>query len=1669
MNSATKRIVSIMLVVMVLISFFSTEGLAALLNEIKPVYEMGELVVDNREIPQKHSLKKSQAKAADITLLVGDSTELFVNVKDSNGNPVTNAPLKWTASPSGVVSLTQGSDTRYATVTGLSSRNSPVTVTATLGSSTKTAVIEVLDKDVSAPDGTTVKLNEDKYDGFVGVDLSLSGEVYCPNGTNGITLEWSVSDSEGIEITIPESQVNKDSKHVVFNTKAATKTKGWFLITVKTSNGAISRRSVTISDNQTLPDPVQIGAIGNATINIYKAASLAEYDAAIVGKKGEVHTKLNDVVVEYLDKNYKKKSDIADSSYSIPLENTNGGVTLKKSGFQDYIIPSEVFSAFQYSQTAEIDVYMNASKNGKPYISSVYGRKSDPKELWLDLSRKELTIVEKDKYDIIVSAGNTNGKAVTYAVGQDLFNQVSDSVGTFSSKNLYSKLSDNTSKKVFAYITSSAGSDAKEIKLKKKLTSDEDTILSALNDDKISLLGDDGLNLTISGTGFIDGMEFSLDAFKDLPIGFEKDGSKYKVSLGLDLFSAKKETKGSSTTGTKYKDDWEFKNFKDEVKDLKRTLGEAFSDWKDDQSSKKKAYEKAKSIQKKYDKKISKVKSREKGFDIDFLGYWEFEILDGGKLVTTDIGGTLTGKYEFTYTQNGFVWVIPEYTYFAFSITLSASINGARAVPDYALPLELNISVNLNPKLQVGGGVGWKDIASAGFWGSAELNVLIEFMKRHTTGSVTGKFGYEASFLFIFGTKKTLLEGTLNLWDKYWNSSKKKMKSTQSHSDLGKRSSFLSSGETEIEPINRDYLDFTSSWLGDKSEMNRKKANAKAISSGGIEFKTLQNGVFEYSQSQVVAVENKLVMVYVEDASIRDQYNRMRLMSTVYNPSTNTWSTPVAVCDDGYNDVYPSLASDGNKVYVTWQKICETLNEQNSNTAETIIKNSEIYLSEFNVSTNRFDNSKRITNNTLYDYSPQVAINSGAPVVYYATCLNNDMSKTKNNAIKKYSGTSTSVQGSSLNFIHRIAVSSNGSQASYLMDKDGDVANGSDVNAYVLGNTPKEISIGKAIGDITYAKIDGNETLFFTDQTNVYYYDSNHDLCSVSVGMFDIAGGIYSIETAEGLEFIWSVKNGDGSNSLWGMLYENGSWSDSVCLSEQSDILSSISVTTLNDRIYGVVSATEFDYSEDANLNKKGTSLKSFTIADFTDIKVLDVVAFEEDFAVDKEGYFNVYVKNNGTTDVNSITFTVKDTLGTELIQTTNVELPSGGTQIVVLTYPVPTNYSTTKLTVIASSDNLDATPEDNSYSIEIGNPDLYFVDYTVNEYSAGFIVDTKLYNASDIPAENAVVFIKYNSKDKNAAESYQCLRLEKNQSLPVSFTIRNEDLAFDEDNCAIVYLYADNDEDRATPVLLVKAKNEICGHTHTSQIELSAPTCLDSGLFEIYCGDCGEPIETIEQPALGHAFINYVYNHDATTEADGTETAKCDRCEATDTRIAYGTRILAGLKSITVKTLPTKTTYFVGDKLDTSGMVLSLKNSDGSTATINKGFSCSPTTLTTEGIQTITVTYAGLQTSFSVTVNNVGHMHKFSVTITKQPTCTEIGVETYTCFCGNSYTKDLPSLGHTDEDNDGLCDGCNKQMIGSGRCKYCGQIHKGVGGFFTKIIHFFLGLFGRTAHEVVS
>ena len=78
-----------------------------------------------------------------------------------------------------------------------------------------------------------------------------------------------------------------------------------------------------------------------------------------------------------------------------------------------------------------------------------------------------------------------------------------------------------------------------------------------------------------------------------------------------------------------------------------------------------------------------------------------------------------------------------------------------------------------------------------------------------------------------------------------------------------------------------------------------------------------------------------------------------------------------------------------------------------------------------------------------------------------------------------------------------------------------------------------------------------------------------------------------------------------------------------------------------------------------------------------------------------------------------------------------------------------------------------------------------------------------------------------------------------------------------------------------------------------------------------------------------------------------------------------------ATVSSISMRTLPTKTVYTVGEVFSSNGLSVKVNMSDGTSKTITEGFTVSAPDMTTAGTKTVTVSYSGKTTSFTVTVQS--------------------------------------------------------------------------------------------------
>ena len=133
--------------------------------------------------------------------------------------------------------------------------------------------------------------------------------------------------------------------------------------------------------------------------------------------------------------------------------------------------------------------------------------------------------------------------------------------------------------------------------------------------------------------------------------------------------------------------------------------------------------------------------------------------------------------------------------------------------------------------------------------------------------------------------------------------------------------------------------------------------------------------------------------------------------------------------------------------------------------------------------------------------------------------------------------------------------------------------------------------------------------------------------------------------------------------------------------------------------------------------------------------------------------------------------------------------------------------------------------------------------------------------------------------------------------------------------------------------------------------------------------------------------------------------------------------------QSISIRSMPSKTVYFVGETLSTSGLTINVIYSSGQSEIISEGFSCSPTTLTSAGTTSVTVSYMGLTAQFNVVVNAVAVT---GISIKTAPTKTSYtyrdafnpsGLELYVNY-SNGTTETVTS--------GFVCSGYNIKKVGS-------------------------------------
>lgn len=195
-------------------------------------------------------------------------------------------------------------------------------------------------------------------------------------------------------------------------------------------------------------------------------------------------------------------------------------------------------------------------------------------------------------------------------------------------------------------------------------------------------------------------------------------------------------------------------------------------------------------------------------------------------------------------------------------------------------------------------------------------------------------------------------------------------------------------------------------------------------------------------------------------------------------------------------------------------------------------------------------------------------------------------------------------------------------------------------------------------------------------------------------------------------------------------------------------------------------------------------------------------------------------------------------------------------------------------------------------------------------------------------------------------------------------------------------------------------------GHVEAEEWTVTkSPTCTVAGTKVKKCTVCGHILKTEIIDPTGHSFKNYVSNNDATCTEDGTKTAKCEHCSET-------------------KTI-TDVNSAKGHKVVYDKVVAATCTESGLTA----GSHCSEC-------------HEILQKQEVVAPK--GHTESSRWTVSKEPTCTEKGVEVCKCVeCDEVLdSRKIEAKGHTEVVDGAIEATCIDTGLTEGKhCHVCGEV----------------------------
>lgn len=633
----------------------------------------------------------------------------------------------------------------------------------------------------------------------------------------------------------------------------------------------------------------------------------------------------------------------------------------------------------------------------------------------------------------------------------------------------------------------------------------------------------------------------------------------------------------------------------------------------------------------------------------DFEVGANFKVFDAEEITEGQV--YLDSEVEVEYQNQCMVAGIP--MVFSTGFSLNGKHSGKailiNSMPDFSIDGQEKAGAELKF------GVGVANVISSGIYGG--INAEVDWYLTKELGIGVDKIEASGSVGFYleivdFEYKEGYDIVPCTIYDKYGNSKKVSVRRMNANSINSIFSSSNNETSDDIQITDEDnYKSASREYLNERSEWDGE--NKSAVN----DIMTLQSSAYTNAKPKVISCNGVTMMLFNDDDETRTDNNRSKLVYSIFNPETKSWSEPVAVNDDGTADYGFDVYDNGKNIYIVWQNADASLDGENS--LSDVANHLGISVAKYDCSSGKMislGNVEGTFNDNQCQAEPKIACHNGEVYVcWYENSENNIFGASGTNTIyysKLQEENSAAIKiGETQKMITSmdIGIMQNKVYVSYstgMLETDETESENSIYIVNVSGDESEKTDIPTDSGtNLIFTKYNGNDILSWYENGNIKYISSLNEQSEKMFEEDEIYVNDYSFVSDGDNSSILYSSTKDNKAQAYVINYNNslGKWDKIVELTNQDKYIENVSGTYADGHLILTFNQTEANI-EGENIDLK-KSICCMNVEPETKM-IIECVKYDQDVIPGGNVELTVNVRNAGMNTIDMARLVVNDSKG---------------------------------------------------------------------------------------------------------------------------------------------------------------------------------------------------------------------------------------------------------------------------------------------------------------------------------------------------------------------------------------------------------------------------------------